>query len=173
LSAREYLQGTQCRCRESPSCRLPKKVVVALTAIVFKNNRRVACGRQRAPDLEKEERIRFALGVEIDRASQLCRRVKTIYSRRERNRTEIRTGQVAAAAWLRRGSSVCRGQIGLSLRRDSVPGVRRVWSIGRSRRKTSDSATRRNPHISIDGDGPVFVTVDPARPQKSRLFQEL
>ena len=50
---------------------LPKNAV-ALAAI-GKNNRRAACARQRAPDLEKEDCIRVALGVERECPGQLCR----------------------------------------------------------------------------------------------------
>ena len=86
---RAGIQGDACE-RENISCELSAgaesrrapdlpKDAVALTAIC-KNNRRAACGRQRAPDLEKEDRIRVALGIESECSGQLCRRRKAIDS---------------------------------------------------------------------------------------------
>ena len=53
---------------------LPKHAVIC-TAIDHVDNR-VACGRERAPDLENEERIGVALGVESECSRQLSRRRK-------------------------------------------------------------------------------------------------
>jgi len=60
-------------------------------------NQRAACGRERAPYLENEDRSGVALGVERECSRQLSRRRKTIDAWRERHSTQILTSQIVSA----------------------------------------------------------------------------
>ena len=62
---------------------------VARRAAVDQGHRRAARGRQRAPDLENEDRGGVALGVERQGAGQLRRCGKTIDARRQREAAQI------------------------------------------------------------------------------------
>ena len=73
---------------ELPTCQNTLQLGPPLTNI----NRRVGGGRERASDLENEDRIGVALDIEREFPCQLSRCVKTIDARREGKSTQIQTG---------------------------------------------------------------------------------
>ena len=92
---------------------------VAAVSAIDHGNRRVACRRERAPDLENELRIGVALSVESQHSRQLGRRRKSIDTRYERKSTQILSSQVEVGRSARE-IVVRSGGIHLRLLRDRI-----------------------------------------------------
>ncbi len=98
---------------------LPKHVAFLTLTAIDHAHLRVACGRERAPDLENKLRIGVALGVESQRSRQGGRRRKAIDAWPKRESTQILTCQNGIAR------QACEsiegsGEVALSLLRDRI-----------------------------------------------------
>ena len=124
-------------------------VHVARVSAIDHENRRVAGGRECAPDLENELRIGVALNVESQCSRQLGRRQKSIDTRCERESTQIYSSLVKVGRSARE-IEVRDGDLSLSLKRDRIGCVYRSGWRHDPRRKANDRATWVDSQISGD-----------------------
>jgi hypothetical protein len=122
---------------------------MATLSAIGQAHRRTVGDRERARNLENENRGGVALSVEVENACQPSRRRETVNAWRERRATQIHATLCDIARHACQ-EIVRSGEISLSLSRDGISGVN-LSSGWLPHRKPGDRGTRAHTHISADG----------------------